>query len=473
MEEEEEGEEERRPRLHALRQRLRDDHDHGKTPLDFMKRFPRITTTTTTTQQQQQQRTLPPKTIMPPLSLKPPPERSVHEILQQLRQQQNEHDSLLLLANNKKTDPTTTNNNSSNSSILTDSFHRRHTYLRLSLAERCNLRCRYCMPPEGVPLQESSQLLSRSELVHLTSLFRQHGVDKIRLTGGEPLLRRDLVDIVRDLSSSQPQQQSSLQQSLQALPPLQQIGMTTNGVTLERVLVPLIDAGLTHVNISLDTLKADVFQHLTRRPGLDRVLSSIRAAIQSLPLHQVKINCVVMKDVNDVELQDFVMLGQELNVDVRFIEWMPFNNNGWNQNRFVSHDSMKANISTPLVPIPSDNPNDTTRWYTVKEDNDHFSSTSAAGRPRVGFITSMSQHFCGTCNRLRLTADGKIKACLFGTTEFSLRDVLRDPDCTNEDLERIIAYAVQQKAHSLGGHGSAQGISNQSHHNRPMTLIGG
>lgn len=269
-------------------------------------------------------------------------------------------------------------------SILEDRFARQHSYLRISLSERCNLRCLYCMPEEGVPLQPGKNLLTRAEIFELVQLFHRHGVDKIRLTGGEPLLRKDLREIIKDISS---------------LSGIRQIGMTTNAITLSRKLPALVEAGLTHVNISLDTLKPERFQQLTRRPGLNKVWQSLEQACQILPKGRVKLNCVVMRGINDDELVDFCLLTKDLPLDVRFIEWMPFLDSGWSQNRLLNYAEMLENIqsSTPLERL-SDGPNDTTKWYSVPD-----------AQGRIGFITSMSQHFCATCNRLRLTADGQIK----------------------------------------------------------------
>jgi cyclic pyranopterin phosphate synthase len=339
----------------------------------------------------------------------------------------------------------------SSPNILQDSFGRQHDYLRISLVERCNLRCQYCMPPDGVPLQPSDDLLlSREEIYTLTALFSKHGVTKVRLTGGEPLLRRDLVEIVSDLA-----------QTL-GIP---HVGMTTNGVTLKHKLPSLVHAGLTHVNISLDTLRPNVFEILTRRRQgyLTQVLSSIHCACELLPLRQrVKINVVVMKGINDDELEDFCYLTKQLPLDVRFIEFMPFHDNGWNQGKFVSYRQMQTKLQHLHLQRIPDGPNDTTKWWKLPQDH-------ALGR--IGFITSMSDHFCGTCNRLRLTADGKLKACLFGSSEVSLRDALRSGYST-ESIEKLIHYAVQRKTFALGGHGSALGIA-KANDNRPMTLIGG
>jgi len=333
--------------------------------------------------------------------------------------------------------------------VLRDSFARQHDYLRISLVERCNLRCQYCMPPDGVPLQPSDDLLlSREEIYTLAALFSKHGVNKVRLTGGEPLLRKDLVEIVSDLKTGL------------GIP---HVGMTTNGVTLKRKLPALVQAGLTHVNISLDSLQKNVFEELTRRQGLTQVLSSIHSACELLPFQRVKLNVVVMKGINDAELEDFCNLTRQLPLDVRFIEWMPFHDNGWNQGRFVSYAQMQTKLQHLQLQRVQDGPNDTTKWWKLPQDN------NALGR--IGFITSMSDHFCGTCNRLRLTADGKLKACLFGSSEVSLRDALRSGYST-ESIEKLIHYAVQRKTFALGGHGSAQGIA-KANDNRPMTLIGG
>jgi molybdenum cofactor biosynthesis enzyme MoaA len=357
--------------------------------------------------------------------------------------------------------------------MLVDNYQRHHTYLRISLTERCNLRCLYCMPPEGVPLQPSPQLLTGEEILQLGQYFVKGGVDKLRFTGGEPLLRQDLPDIMAGFSSMTTTGNGN---------GIQQMGMTTNGVTLSKKLPTLIDAGLTHVNISLDTLKADKFTELTRRPAFSKVMKSIETACDLLnssssssPPHRsgespqlqgrVKINCVVMKDCNDDELQEFVKLTTKYPVDVRFIEWMPFSENGWNSNRFVSYQDMLTQLVEPLgLERVEDGPNDTTKWWTLP--------TTENPQGRIGFITSMSNHFCDTCNRVRLTADGQLKVCLFGSAEVSLRDALRRPDVTDVQMEHLIHYALSKKHAKLGGHGSAQGIAN-ANDNRPMTLIGG
>jgi len=344
--------------------------------------------------------------------------------------------------------------------MLIDKYSRHHSYLRISLAERCNLRCQYCMPPEGVPIQSSDKLLNHEEVERLTRIFAQGGVDKVRLTGGEPLLRKDLARVISSISS---------------IDTIHSVGITTNGITLSRKLSSLIDAGLTHINISLDTLQEHKFLEITRRNGLTKVLQAIKDASAALPQGRVKINCVVMKNFNENEIRDFILLTKTLPIDVRFIEWMPFSDNGWSKNRFISYNDMKSLISgvngdetqASLQGVPplqlvrlKDGANDTTKWWTVE-----------GYKGRVGFITSMSEHFCGTCNRLRITADGKLKVCLFGSTEVSLRDAMR-AGVSDEDLQLIVNSAVQKKNFALGGHGNAEGIA-KANDNRPMTLIGG
>lgn len=357
--------------------------------------------------------------------------------------------------------------------LLRDRYQRGHNYLRISLTERCNLRCTYCMPEEGVPLQPAEHLLSTGEILHLAQYFAKHGVNKYRLTGGEPTLRKDLVDIVRGLAHLQPHS----------------IGITTNGVILDQQWEALVEAGLTSVNISLDTLQREKFPQISRRPAtyLDRVLYTLDRCLQSAADHRnltVKINCVVMRGVNDEEVVDFIRYAQERHswyfgdsttksssFQVRFIEYMPFTGTGWDWNQCVPYTELleraqQANL--PLQPVPSDDFHDTTKWYTLAS----ATASSTTNPFRIGFITSMSDHFCAGCNRLRLTADGKIKVCLFdGQSEVSLRDAIRLADATEHDLNKLVYWALQKKHFSLGGHSGPEKI--QTDQNRPMILIGG
>lgn len=306
------------------------------------------------------------------------------------------------------------------------------------------------MPEDGVPVQPDSHLLSNDEILTLASWFADNGVNKIRLTGGEPLLRKDLVDLISELNKLG----------------LEQIGMTTNGVTLSKHLPDLVEAGLTHVNISLDSLQPEKFARLTRRPPSyhDRVMQAIRNCAELLP-NQTKINCVVLPDNVD-ELEAFAELTRSLPIDMRYIEYMPFNDNQWQTDEFVSYQQMQSKIQG--LRRLEDGPNDTTKWWSLPTK--HHGERPALGR--IGFITSMSEHFCGTCNRLRITADGKLKVCLFGNTEVSLRDLLRQ-GASEEMLQKLIHYSVQRKNFKLGGHRDMEDIRAHSGENRPMTLIGG
>jgi molybdenum cofactor biosynthesis enzyme MoaA len=395
---------------------------------------------------------------------------------------------------------------------LYDTHQRHHDYLRISLTEKCQLRCTYCMPAAGIPnLTPPSDLLTTSELLQLATYFRAAGVRKFRLTGGEPTLRRDLVTVLQGLHELRPDS----------------IGMTTNGVTLQHQLPALVRAGLTHVNISLDTLSPTLFQTLTRRPAATfyAVWESIQRAIQintsdtdtddyvddesdtadsgvghdrrkKKKNHlQVKLNCVVQRGVNDHEVADFCRLTEQFpSLQVRFIEYMPFQQNGWHSDKLVPYTELVERVNNSsshhhhhddpdknglyLQPIPSRDPHDTTKWYTTPT------------HARVGFITSMSNHFCASCNRLRLTADGQLRVCLFdGNTMVSLRDVLRflgpvvaaaaaaDDDDTsrspNGDLDKLVYYALSKKHWKLGGHSDPQDIMQDAANNRPMTVIGG
>nr|XP_045365311.1 molybdenum cofactor biosynthesis protein 1 isoform X2 [Camelus bactrianus] len=325
------------------------------------------------------------------------------------------------------------------SAFLTDSFGRRHSYLRISLTEKCNLRCQYCMPEEGVPLTPKADLLTTEEILTLARLFVKEGVDKIRLTGGEPLIRPDVVNIVAHLLASA--RTSSLiplpvvsPAQLRQLEGLRTIGITTNGINLARLLPQLQKAGLSAINISLDTLVPAKFEFIVRRKGFHKVMEGIHKAIE-LGYSPVKVNCVVMRGLNEDELLDFVALTKGLPLDVRFIEYMPFDGNKWNFKKMVSYKEMLDTLRQ--------------RWPELEKLPEEESSTAKAFKipgfqGQVSFITSMSEHFCGTCNRLRITADGNLKVCLFGNSEVSLRDHLR-AGASEEELLSIIGAAVGRK----------------------------
>ncbi|XP_014806473.1 PREDICTED: molybdenum cofactor biosynthesis protein 1 isoform X2 [Calidris pugnax] len=328
------------------------------------------------------------------------------------------------------------------SAFLTDSFGRQHNYLRISLTEKCNLRCQYCMPEEGVQLTPKSELLTAQEIISLARLFVKEGVEKIRLTGGEPLIRPDVVDIVGQLYK---------------LEGLKTIAVTTNGINLARLLPRLKEAGLNAINISLDTLVPAKFEFIVRRKGFHKVMEGIHKATE-LGYRPVKVNCVVMRGFNEDELLGFVDFTKDLPVDVRFIEYMPFDGNRWNFKKMVSYKEMLDTIKQrwpELEKLPCE-ASSTAKSYKVP----HFQG-------QISFITSMSEHFCGSCNRLRITADGNLKVCLFGNSEVSLRDHLRS-GASEEELVQIIGAAVGRKKKQ---HAGMFNISQMK--NRPMILIGG
>ncbi|CAK1555054.1 unnamed protein product [Leptosia nina] len=325
---------------------------------------------------------------------------------------------------------------------MMDLHGRKHDYLRISLTERCNLRCQYCMPAEGVKLSAKSQLLSRAELTRLLRLFAALGVTKVRLTGGEPTVRSDLVDIVHEISSIQG---------------IHTVAMTSNGVALTRRLPALQRAGLTALNISLDSLRSDRYELMSRRQGLQKVLACIDLALQ-LKYEPVKINTVLMKGFNDDEICDFVEFTRNKEVEVRFIEFMPFSGNKWDDSRMVSGDDALGVIREKyraLQPLLASACGTATLWRVE------------GYRGRVGFISSMSQPFCSSCNRLRLTADGNLKVCLFGGTEVSLRDAMRAGD-TDARLAELVLASLRRKRPQ---HAGMQNLARAK--NRPMILIGG
>ncbi|KAL2099406.1 hypothetical protein ACEWY4_005886 [Coilia grayii] len=328
------------------------------------------------------------------------------------------------------------------SAFLTDTFGRRHSYLRISVTEKCNFRCQYCMPEEGIKLSPRAELLSTEEILTLARLFVQEGVNKIRLTGGEPLIRPDVLDIIAKMREFEG---------------LKTIAVTTNGLNLARLLPGLQKAGLDLLNISLDSLVPAKFEFIVRRKGFHKVMDGIRKAIE-MGYNPVKVNCVVMRGLNEDEIQNFVALTKNMPLEVRFIEYMPFDGNRWNFKKMVSYQEMLDHIKQEwpnLERLPGAEA-DTVKLYKVP-----------GFQGQIGFITSMSDNFCGSCNRLRITADGNLKVCLFGNSEVSLRDQLRS-GATDEELLQVIAAAVGRKKKQHAGMFSISQMKN-----RPMILIGG
>jgi cyclic pyranopterin phosphate synthase len=327
---------------------------------------------------------------------------------------------------------------------VTDTFGRVHNYLRVSLTERCNLRCQYCMPDQGIDLTPKPQLLTTPEILRLIDVFAGMGTTKVRFTGGEPLVHPEIVDICRATSS---------------IPGITKVCLTTNGIKLPRMIGDLKAAGVTGFNVSLDTMDADKFLLITRRNGLGKVLDSIKVA-EHMGYDPVKINCVAMRGVNENELADFARLTKDRALEVRFIEFMPFDDNRWSRNKMLPFMEMMDIIERGCgEKLQFDATGETAKLFRLP-----------GHRGTVGFITSMTTNFCGTCNRMRLTADGNLKVCLFGEDETSLRDPMR-AGATDGDLEAIIRAAVNKKHFSHGGKASPEEIAATM--NRPMIKIGG
>ena len=324
---------------------------------------------------------------------------------------------------------------------LTDRFGRHHTYLRISLTDRCNLRCTYCMPEGKSDWTRRDHILTADEIEKLARIFVRLGVDKIRLTGGEPTLRKDLLSIVARLS---------------VLPGLKVLALTTNGVTLAEQAKDLRAAGLTDMTISLDSLRRERFLEITRRDQLGRVMAGIDATLAA-GFTPVKLNAVMMQGVNDDELLDFVALTKDRPLHARFIEYMPFKGTPWAESGILPYREMRARIESRYTLSPVAMPG-----TAVGRD---FAVVGHTGR--IGFVTSMTESFCAGCNRLRLTADGHIKSCLFSAGEIGLRDALR-AGADEVEIERLIGASLLSKPEA---HPPMQELLAMG--NRSMVEIGG
>jgi len=329
--------------------------------------------------------------------------------------------------------------------VLADSYGRVATDLRVSLTDRCNLRCSYCMPPEGLDWLPKPELLTDDELVRLTGVAVELlGVTEVRFTGGEPLLRRGLPGIVARVA---------------ALRPRPEISLTTNGIGLNRLAEPLHQAGLDRVNVSLDTLRPERFQTLARRDRLDDVLAGLATAAAT-GLAPVKVNTVLMRGVNDDEAVPLLRFCLEHGYQLRFIEQMPLDaQHGWRRENMVTADEILAALSEEFLLTPDD---PAARGSAPAE-----AFTVNGGPARVGVIGSVTRPFCGSCDRVRLTADGQVRNCLFAATESDLRGPMRS-GADDAELAAIWRRAVASK---LPGHGiNDPGFLQPS---RPMSAIGG
>ena len=327
---------------------------------------------------------------------------------------------------------------------IIDSFGRVHDYLRISLTERCNLRCIYCMPEEGISLRPKLEFMNLKELISIAKTFTSIGVKKIRLTGGEPLVRSDAKQIIEALSD---------------LPV--ELAITTNGILVNKFINTFKKCNLKSINVSLDSLQQDKFAKITRRDYFDRITSNIDLLIKEK--FHLKLNAVLMKGINDDEIIDFIEFTKDKNVHFRFIEFMPFDGNKWDWSKGLSYNEImnKVNLyySDNVMRI-ADRKNDTSKNYQINGYKGTFA-----------IISSVTNPFCDTCNRIRLTADGKLKNCLFSDTETDLLSSLRK----GENIKPLILESVLNKKRRRNGMNTFDQFANPAEHskNRTMMAIGG
>ena len=326
--------------------------------------------------------------------------------------------------------------------MIIDTYNRVHNYLRISLTDNCNLRCFYCMPQEDYEFTPPAKLMQPEEIEAIANIFVKQGINKIRLTGGEPFVRKDASDIILRLSR---------------LPV--ELSITTNATRLHDFLEPLTQARVRSLNISLDTLKSERFKSITRRDLFDRVYENILLFVENDFI--VKVNMVVMNGINDDEIVDFIEWTKNTNVHVRFIEFMPFDGNQWSSNKvFTWKEIMTVIEAKYAVTKLQDEVHDTAKKYKIAGHKGTFS-----------VISTMSAPFCSGCNRIRLTADGKIKNCLFSKSETDLLGAFR----RGEDILPLIVENIRSKAKELGGQFTKdfEKIHSEDIHNRTMISIGG
>lgn len=294
---------------------------------------------------------------------------------------------------------------------LIDPQGRKLSYLRVSVTDRCNFRCSYCYSNADTPLDEE-ELLKDDEIIKLIHVFVSLGINKVRLTGGEPLLRKNLVNLVEKIA---------------AIHPIKLVGLTTNGYLLKPQLPSLIDAGLNRINISLDTLRRDVFKNLTSIDGLERVLNSIDAAERSETFPFVKVNMLLMNGFNDLEVNDFADWALSRKIDLRFIEFMPTQCADWEERKFISESDLRNLLKYELL-----------HDYENEDINSPARSYRVEGYPgRISFISAMSRSFCKSCSRLRLTSDGRLLGCLFGKRDIDLKPLLVNNKSINEIADYV------------------------------------
>jgi len=327
--------------------------------------------------------------------------------------------------------------------VLADLFSRSITYLRISLTDHCNLRCRYCTPKDGATKLDSNELLSYEEILRVARQAVSLGIEKIRLTGGEPLVRREVLGFIRELAQ---------------IPGLNDIRLTTNGVLLGYYAQELKDAGISKLNISLDTLNPERFKEITGFDAFAKVWAGIAKAVE-LGFSPVKLNVVAMRGVNDDEFVDFARMTMKEPLHVRFIEFMPIGDSSiWNKSKYISSAEIIEMLAPlgELEPVPAKRMDGPARVYRLP---------GAVGS--IGFISPMSHHFCDRCNRLRLTSEGRLRSCLLSDRETDLKQSLREGG-SDEDIKGLIIAAIlnKPKGHSLSTE------SGESCHGQ-MSRIGG
>src|SRR3954464_2558861 len=303
---------------------------------------------------------------------------------------------------------------------LRDSWNREIRSLRVSVTDKCNFRCRYCMPAEGLEWLPRDEVLTFEEIERLVRLLAAMGVDEVRLTGGEPLVRRDLPLLVEKLAR---------------VPGVADLSLTTNGVLLDRLAAPLVAAGLRRVNVSLDTLSHTRFAEITRRDALDRVLAGLEEAERHPELRPIKVNAIAIKGFTETEVPALAELARRKPYVVRFIEFMPLDAEGaWRDDEVLTGAEIRAIIEQrwPLEEIPA-KPSSTARRYRF-----------ADGAGEIGFVNPASEPFCSSCDRIRLTADGQLRTCLFSRREWDLKGPLRE-GASDEQLADLLRFAVQHK----------------------------
>ena len=329
-------------------------------------------------------------------------------------------------------------------SILTDTFGREHNYLRISLTERCNLRCTYCMPVDGIALSPKSHIMTYEEIYTIAKEFVANGVTKIRLTGGEPLVRKDVALIMENLATL----------------PIE-LTITTNGVIVDKFIETFKKCGIKTINVSLDSLSASKNESITRRNYFKKVYTNIQLLVKEG--FEVKLNCVLMKGFNDNEIIDFIELTKEQPLQIRFIEFMPFDGNKWNMEKLVSLEEILKQVyshydMSRFVRL-NDKPNDTAKNYQIKGYKGAFA-----------VISSVTNPFCDGCNRIRLTANGQLKNCLFSTTESDLLTPLRE----GKSIANVIEKVALSKKKIRNGMDTLEKFKDpDSHNNRSMIAIGG